>query len=53
MSQSTLATTRFLNYYNKSQRDALILKFILIKNSTCFGQICCPSSGISTVYTQQ
>jgi hypothetical protein len=30
-------------YYNKSQRDALFLKFILIKNSTCFGQIYCPS----------
>ena len=29
--------------YNKSQRDALFLKFILIKNSTCFRQIyyCC------------
>jgi len=24
--------------YNKSQRDALFLEFILIKNSTCFGQ---------------
>jgi hypothetical protein len=38
--------------YNKSQRDALILKFILIKNSICFGQIYCPSSGVSTLYTQ-
>jgi hypothetical protein len=27
--------------YNKSQQDALFLKFILIKNSTCFGQIYC------------
>ena len=25
--------------YNKSQQDALFLKFILIKNSTYFGQI--------------
>ena len=25
--------------YNKSQRDALFLKFILIKNSTCYGHI--------------
>ena len=33
--------------YNKSQRDALFLKFILIKNSTCFGQIYFPSSGVS------
>jgi len=32
--------------YNKSQRDALFLKFILVKNSTCFGQIYCPSSGV-------
>jgi len=39
--------------YNKSQRDALFLKFILIKNSTCFWQVCCPSSGVSTLYTQQ
>jgi len=39
--------------YNKSQRDALFLKFISIKNSTHFGQIYCPSSGVSTLYTQQ
>jgi hypothetical protein len=39
--------------YYKSQRDALFLKFILIKNSTCFGQICSPSSGVSALYTQQ
>jgi hypothetical protein len=39
--------------YNKSQQDALFLKFILIKNSACFGQIYCPSSGVSTLYTQQ
>ena len=39
--------------YNKSQRDALFLKFILIKNSTCFGQIYCPSSEVSTLHTQQ
>jgi hypothetical protein len=31
--------------YNKSQRDALFLKFILIKNSTCIREIYCPSSG--------
>jgi hypothetical protein len=35
--------------YNKSQRVALFLKFILIKNSTCFGQSYCPSSGVSTL----
>jgi len=32
--------------YNKSQPDALFLKFILVKNSTCFGQTYCPSSGV-------
>jgi len=37
--------------YNKSQQDALFPKFILIKNSTCFGQIYHPSSGVSTLYT--
>jgi hypothetical protein len=39
--------------YNKSQQDALFLKFILVKNSTCFGQIYCPSSGVLILYTQQ
>jgi len=39
--------------YNKIQRDALFLKFILFKNSTSFGQIYCPSSGVSTLYTEQ
>ena len=40
-----------LHSYNKSQRDALFLKFILINYSTCFGEIYCPSSGVSTLYT--
>jgi hypothetical protein len=39
--------------YNKSQRDAVFLKIILMKNSTCFRQIYCPSSEVSTLYTQQ
>jgi len=39
--------------YNKSQWDALFHKFVLVKNSTYFGQIYCPSSGVSTLYTQQ
>ena len=38
---------------NKSQRDALFLKFILVKNSACSGQTCCPSSGVSALHTQQ
>jgi len=37
--------------YNKRQRDALFLKLILIKNSTCFEQIYCPIiRGHNTVY---
>jgi hypothetical protein len=39
--------------YNKSQQDALFLKFILVKNSIYFGQIYCPSSGVSALYTQR
>jgi hypothetical protein len=39
--------------YNKSQRDVLFLNFILVKNSTCFGQIYCPSSGVLILYSQQ
>jgi len=42
-----------INSYNKSQRDTLFLKFILMKCSTYFGQIYCPSSRVSTLYTQQ
>ena len=41
------------NSYNRSQQVALFLKFILVKNSICFGQTYCPSSGVSTPYTQQ
>ena len=39
--------------YNKSHQDALFLKFVLVKNSTCFGQIYCPSSGVLILYSQQ
>jgi len=38
--------------YNKSQQDALFLRFILVKNSTCFGQTYCPSSGVLILYSQ-
>ena len=34
-----------IHSYKKNQREALFIKFILVKNSTCFGQICSPSSG--------
>ena len=41
-----------LHSYNKSQPDALFLKFILAKNCTYFGQSDCPSSGgLDTVNT--
>jgi hypothetical protein len=39
--------------YNKNQIDALFLKFILTYNSTCFGQIYCPSSSVLILYSQQ
>ena len=41
------------NSYNKSHQDALFPTFILLKNSKCFEQIYWPSSGVSTLYTQQ
>jgi len=37
--------------YNKSQKDALFLSFILVKNTTCFGQTYCPSSGVLILYS--
>jgi len=40
-------------FYNKSQRDALFLNFILVKTSTCFGQFYCPSSGVLILHSQQ
>jgi len=34
-----------IHSYNKSQQEALLLNFILMYNSTCFGQTYCrPSS---------
>jgi len=43
----------YANTRNKSQRDALFLNFILGKNTTCFGQISCPSSGALILYSHQ
>jgi len=37
--------------YNDSQQDALFLYFILVKNSTCFGQTYRPSSGVLILYS--
>jgi hypothetical protein len=45
--------TRPEDSYNKSEQDALFLHFILVKNSTCFGQTYCPSSGVLILYSQQ
>ena len=39
--------------YNKIQQDALFLNFILVKNSTCFGQSYWQSSGVLILYSQQ
>jgi len=39
--------------YNRIQQDAQFLDFILIYNSTCFGQTYCPSSGVLILYSQQ
>jgi hypothetical protein len=41
------------SWYNNNQWDALILNFILVKNSTCFWQISCPLSGVLILYSQQ
>ena len=42
-----------MDSYNKSQLDALLLNFILVKNSAGFGQTYCPSSGVLVLYSQQ
>jgi hypothetical protein len=42
-----------ISSYNGSQQDALFVNFILIYNSTCFGQTYCPSSGVLILYSQQ
>jgi len=39
--------------YNNNPEDALFLNFILVKNSICFGQTYCPSSGVLILYSQQ
>jgi len=39
--------------YNNCQHDALFLNFILVKNSTCFGQSYSQSSGVLITYSQQ
>jgi len=39
--------------YSKSQWDTLFLSFILVKDSTCFGQTYSPSSGVLIPYSQQ
>jgi len=39
--------------YNESQQDELFLNFILVKNSTCFGQTYCPPTGLLILYSQK
>jgi hypothetical protein len=36
--------------YNRNQQYAIFLNFILIYNSTCFGQTYCPLSGVLVLY---
>jgi len=36
--------------HNESQQNVLFLNFILVQNSTRFGQIYCPSSGVLILY---
>jgi len=40
----------YIYAYNNSQQNALFLNFILVKNSTCFGQIYCPASAVSKTF---
>jgi hypothetical protein len=40
------------NAYNRSQQYGLFFNFILIYNTTCFRQTCCPSSGVGILYSQ-
>jgi len=42
-----------IHWYNGSQQDALFLNFIMINNSTYFGQTYCPSSGVLILYPEQ
>jgi len=39
--------------YNRRQQDALFLNFILVNNSTRFGQTYCPSSEVLALHSQQ
>ena len=39
--------------YDRSQQDTLFHTFILVNNSTCFGQTYCPISGFLLLYSQQ
>jgi hypothetical protein len=49
----TFRAPRIVIYsYNRSQQDALFLNFILIYNSTCFGQTYCPSTVVLILNTE-
>jgi len=51
--QRKMYNNNVISSCNRSQQDALYLSFILISNSTCFGETYCPSSGILILYLQQ
>jgi hypothetical protein len=38
--------------YNINEHESIFLNFIFVKNSTCFGQTYCPSSGVLILYSQ-
>ena len=42
-----------IHSYSGSQKDALLLTFILINSSTCLGQTYCPASGVLILHSQQ
>jgi hypothetical protein len=42
-----------LFHFNKTNRRTNFPNLFLSRNSTCFGQFVCPSSGVYSLYTQQ
>jgi hypothetical protein len=43
---NVIITNKSYYFFRMKPRDALISKFILVRNSTCFGQFLCPSWGV-------
>ena len=49
----TLSDVYYSYSTRRSQKNALFRNFISVKNSKCFGQTYCPSSGFLILYSQQ